>query len=108
MRNVRVRDITADGKPKFTEKVFQEQIRKAAIITGWKFYHTFNSFRSTEGFPDCVMIKIGRIIFAELKSETGKVSDAQQEWLDGLKATGVEVYLWRPSDMDAAWEILNR
>jgi len=94
---------------KITEKVFQEQVRKAAILTGWSCYHTWNSFRSTEGFPDCVLVhpKKGRLIFAELKSENGKVSEAQQQWLDDLSTLvplGVEVYMLRPSDFDWFWE----
>jgi hypothetical protein len=99
--------------PKITEKVFQEQVRKAAIVTGWRLYHTWNSFRSTEGFPDLVLVhpKKARLIFAELKSETGKVSDTQQQWLDDLSVLipfGVEVYMIRPSDFDWFWEVLKK
>jgi len=96
-------------RPKITEKVFQAQVKQAAIITGWKYYATWNSFRSTEGFPDCVMIhpKKGRLLVVELKSETGQLTEKQAEWLDDFRAAGVEVHMWRPSDFDVAWKILN-
>jgi len=98
---------------KITEKVFLAQVRKAALIHGYRFYHTFNSMRSDVGFPDICMVnaKKGRLIFAELKSDKGKVTPKQQEWLDDLLSLGgyvPEVYLWRPSDMDEIWEILRR
>ena len=41
-----------------------------------------------------------RVVFAELKRETGKLTPAQTEWLDDLAAAGVETYLWRPSMID--------
>ena len=40
-----------------------------------------------------------RLIFAEMKSAKGRVSEAQRDWLDDLDACpGVESYTWRPSD----------
>jgi len=40
------------------------------------------------------------VIFAELKSERGRVSDAQRCWQEALmRAQGVEYYIWRPSDL---------
>ena len=44
---------------------------------------------------------------AELKKQDGKVSPAQQEWLDALgQCPGVECYLWKPSDRDRIQEVL--
>ena len=92
-----------------TEKAFESQVKDLARLFGWKYYHTWRSFHSPVGFPDCVMIRLSRIIFAELKSEKGKVMPKQQEWLDALEATGkVEVYLWRPSDFDEIVKVLER
>jgi hypothetical protein len=51
----------------------------------------------------------GRVIFAELKSERGKVTSDQQAWLDGLNAIGgnVRAFLWRPSDLERIPEALR-
>lgn len=35
-----------NGKPQITEKVFTEQVRKAALLTGWMYYHQFISIHS--------------------------------------------------------------
>ena len=86
-----------------TEKQFESQVKDLAKLFGWKYYHTWRSIHSPAGFPDCVMVRLSRIIFAELKSEKGKVSPAQQEWLDALGNVGdkdMQVYLWRPSDIE--------
>ena len=57
-------------------------------------------FPDHAGFPDLVLVKDRRIIFAELKSRDGKPSRDQAKWLQALAATGrVEVYLWRPADL---------
>src|SRR3990167_8105053 len=48
-----------------------------------------------KGFPDLVMVREGRLIFAECKSEKGKVSPEQDKWLTTLAATNAEVYTFR-------------
>ena len=70
-----------------------------AHIYGWRLvYHTFRSQHSPSGFPDYVLVR-ERVVFAELKTEKGKPTPFQTEWLDGLRSAGAEVYLWRPSDL---------
>ena len=44
-----------------------------ARTLGWRVYHTYDSRRSQPGFPDLVLVR-ERILFLELKSETGKLS----------------------------------
>jgi len=47
-------------------------------------------------------------VLAEIKSERGRASEDQQTWLTALEQSGrVEVYLWRPSDLQAIAEILR-
>ena len=53
------------------------------------------------GFPDVVMAHPERgVIFAELKTDKGKTTAAQDAWLRAL-GPHVECYLWRPSDLDS-------
>lgn len=95
--------------PSILEKEFQSQVMKLANALGWLQYHTYNSRRSVAGFPDLVLVKAPRVIFAELKTDKGKVSDAQKLWLMELgECSGVETYLWRPAALDEIAEILNR
>jgi hypothetical protein len=49
------------------------------------------------GFPDLVLVR-DRVIFAELKRDKGQLSVDQYEWLEMLKKTGAEVYVWRPCE----------
>ena len=91
----------AKKTPTMTETQFLKSVVSVAEDGGWLVYHTYDSRRSQAGFPDLVMPRAGRTIFAELKSQKGRIKAAQQEWLDVLdKTEGLEVFLWRPSDMD--------
>ncbi len=98
-----------------TEKQFEAQIKDLAKTFGWLYYHTWRSIHSPAGFPDSVLVRPPRLIFAELKSEKGKLSPSQGEWIDVLSACRfseenpilIEVYLWRPSDFDEIVEVLR-
>ena len=92
-----------------TEETFQSSVIQVAKDTGWMLFHDYDSRRSTAGFPDLVMTRNGRTIFAELKSQKGRIRTEQKQWMAELEKTlGVEVYLWRPSDMDDVVEVLIR
>jgi hypothetical protein len=85
------------------EAAFMATVREAATLTGWLVYHTFHSKRSPSGFPDLVCVR-DRVVFAELKGPTTRVTREQKRWLDALAAAGAEVYLWRPDE----WEEIQR
>ena len=90
------------------EKEFQRDVTKAATDLGWLWYHTHDSRRSVPGFPDLVLVRRGRIIFAELKTDKGKLSAAQECWGAELECCeGIEYYVWRPRDWDWVLEILS-
>ena len=57
-----------------TEKRFQRTLMQLARLTGWCFYHTHNSRHSAMGFPDLCLVRGNRLIFAELKTVTGKLT----------------------------------
>lgn len=84
-----------------SERDFTDQIRDTARLLGYRRYHTWLARHSTAGFPDEVLVRPPRTLFAELKAENGKLSVAQEAWLDALAACGHEVFLWRPSMFDA-------
>jgi hypothetical protein len=90
-----------------SEKNFEQQVKELARVNNWLYYHTYRSTHSVKGFPDCVMVRGSRVIFAELKREDGKVSEFQEQWLKTLAEAGQVVYLWRPSDYDEICEVLR-
>jgi hypothetical protein len=51
------------------------------------------------GFPDLVLTR-DRIIFCELKSATGRLSDAQTAWAESIHRAGGNFYCWKPADWD--------
>ena len=84
--------------PVLTEADLLGKVVTLANLYDWAYYHTWNSRHSTAGFPDLTLVRPPRLIFAELKSQKGRIAPAQREWLDRLAAVpGLEVYVWRPS-----------
>lgn len=86
------------------EKEFQTQVVSLANLFGWWVHHEFDSRRSTEGWPDLVLIRPPRLIFAELKTDVGKTTAEQDAVIDMLRECGETVHVWRPRD----WEIIQR
>ena len=94
--------------PYILEKDFQNTVVEYATGMGWLFYHTYDSRRSTKGFPDLAMVREPRLVFAELKSHKGILSDDQALWLEKLGGVpAVETYLWRPTDWDDIVKVLR-
>lgn len=94
--------------PAVTEKDFQKQVVDLARILGWTVYHPMLSKWSERGWPDLTMVRPPRLVLAELKREKGTTSPDQDRWLGMLAACpGVEVFLWKPSDLERVAEILR-
>jgi hypothetical protein len=118
------RALNASGE--LSEATFQGQVVSLANLYGWRIRHEpaggkggrVDREQVGRGFPDLVLLRPPRLIFAELKTASGRVSVAQQEWLDDLRRVGetieresahgdyhpgfdggVEAYLWRPDDL---------
>jgi hypothetical protein len=92
-----------------TEKGFLEAIVHLAGLRGWEMYHTHDSRHSAAGFPDLVMVRPPRIIFAEVKTATGRLTRSQNHWIALLLGCPLsEVYLWRPKDWPAIERALAR
>lgn len=90
-----------------TEAEWQETIREHAWYTGWLYYHVQDSRRNYAGFPDTVLAREGRLVFAELKTEVSKLTKRQGLWLAMLGTVPVvEAYCWRPHDRDDVARVL--
>lgn len=102
----------ADGslQPR-TEGIFVNRILTTAREKGWLAYHTHDSRGSAAGFPDIVMVRPPRVVFAECKTDDtarSKTTEAQDTWLAALGACpAVERYLWRYKDWQQILEVLK-
>ena len=92
-----------------SERDWQATVIEYARTMGWAVYHPWMSLHSASGWPDLSMVRDGRLVFAELKTETGRVSKSQRAWIALLSAVpGVEVFLWRPSAWPEVERVLGR
>jgi hypothetical protein len=100
-----------------TEEAFKAEVLQLAQIMGWLRAHfrparTNHGWRTPveadgKGFPDLVLVR-DRVIYAELKTDTGRLTDDQIAWLGALRAAGAETYLWRPRDLQDIAHTLRR
>ena len=100
-----------------TEEEFSKQIEGLLDLYGWHWTHfrparrLDGSWRTAvsghKGFMDYVAVREGRLLFLEIKSEKGIVSDEQSVWLTALAATRAEVYVWKPSQWDEIVSVLR-
>jgi hypothetical protein len=117
--------VGANLKFRISEAEFMKQVIEYAKLHCWLAVH----FRSTRtlradgsvryqtpvqadgaGWPDLVLVREargdreGRVVFAELKTDRGRVRPGQVEWIRCLQSAGAEAYLWRPGD----WKFVER
>ena len=99
-----------------SERAFQRTVTDFATLTGWLWTH-FRPARTSKGwrtplagypgFVDLVMVRRGRVLFAELKAEDGKPTPAQCKWLWALAEAGAEVYVFKPSNWPQIEQVLR-
>lgn len=105
--------------PRQTEKQFQASVVRYAELMGWRTWSDRATnrrrrcpgcgawtagARNAAGLPDLILVRRPRLVWVELKSDRGTLRPEQTVWLEELRASGQEVYLWRPSD----WETIER
>jgi VRR-NUC domain len=91
-----------------SEADFQRRVIDTAKLAGWMVAHFrpaltrsgrwATPMQGDKGLPDLVLAKDGRLLLAELKTDTGQVSKEQRAWLAELGAHG---RLWRPKNWEA-------
>ena len=96
-----------DVPPRQTERQFMADVIRLAEVLGWRTYHTHDSRRSAPGFPDLVLVRRPRVIFAELKAQRGRLTPHQLDWFAELRACHQEIYVWRPEDAEKVARILR-
>lgn len=103
--------------PPVSEALFTQQVLQLASALNWRSAHfrpamTSQGWRTPvqgdgKGFFDLVLIRTPRVIFAELKSERGKLSPEQVEWMESVAGCPTENYTWKPNQLDDVARILK-
>jgi hypothetical protein len=96
-----------------SEREWQQQVTSLAELCGWHWAHwraarTERGWRTPvsgplgAGFPDLLLIhpRRQRVLFVELKSDSGRLTDEQLGVHDVLRQAGLDVDVWHPRD----WE----
>lgn len=102
---------------KMPERELQDAVIKLARLLGWRSAHfrpamTTHGWRTAvqgdgKGFPDVVLIRDERLVVAELKSDSGQLTNEQDQWLAAWRSVGAEVHVWRPEDLQTIADILR-
>jgi hypothetical protein len=112
-----------------SEKEFMTSIIEYAQAKGWRCAHFRHGMTSRidkhgkpvwvtpvqadgKGWPDLVLVRDRSLLFCEIKSVKGKLSAAQQEWLQALskvayRSPKVEVHMWTPADWPTIEKVLE-
>ena len=94
---------------------FERVVTDALRLFNWRFVHqrpaqTSRGWRTAltghKGFPDFVAVRGERLLFIEIKGDTGYPDPEQRAWRDALIAAGAEWACWRPKDWDAVKHLL--
>jgi hypothetical protein len=81
-----------------SEAELELHVRRLARDLRLLAYHTHDSRRSARGFCDWVICG-SRVLFRELKTQRGRVTAEQKEWLDALVLAEQDADVWRPEDL---------
>ncbi|PZR64179.1 MAG: VRR-NUC domain-containing protein [Chloroflexi bacterium] len=92
-----------------TERELQAAVLQLAAHHGWRTIHHFDSRRTSPGWPDLIFVRGDRMIAWELKSEKGRLTKAQRDWLNALSQVRyVDVAVVRPAPTLDALEVWLR
>src|SRR5258708_4398285 len=105
-----------------TEVEFTDEVLKWAKVYGWRRFHVRGNTRrliqGDVGFPDLVLVRPPRLIFAELKVGKNTVAPEQQAWLRdleensedvyGMPSSAVKTYVWRPENWSEILVVLSK
>lgn len=100
----------SDFKSRVTENEFQDAVIAYGKLCGWQVAHfrpcnTSRGWRTPmqgdKGFPDLVFARSGKVLFAELKVKSNRITGDQAKWGAAIGDTWM---VWRPED----WGLIRK
>lgn len=102
------------ARARITEADWQTTVVDLARLRGWMVAH-FRPARTAAGwrtpvaydgtgFPDLILARDGRVLVLELKTDTGRVTIHQRDWIREL---GGHAHIIRPRDFDYLQDLLQ-
>ena len=90
------------------ESLILSAVRSFLQLGGWYVVRHQQGLGSHKGFPDLTAIKDGRTVYVEVKTETGKQSDAQIAFQREVETRGAEYIVARStSDVEHLCDCLR-
>lgn len=83
------------GQP---EAKIKRQIRDYLEYKGWRVYRIQQSALSQPGLPDLFCFKDGLVVFVEVKTPTGRLSDHQKNFQTACEEEGVRYVVARGAE----------
>ena len=106
-----------DKLPPQSEADFKKQVIDTAQALGWLVHSDPDSrqVKGNPGFPDLVLAKNGKVIFAELKRDKGRLSPHQRGWIKAFVEYDSRMLfsympradVWRPRDYEQIKRLLG-
>src|SRR5262245_3353700 len=96
----------ATARP-LTQAAFQAEVVRLACLLGWRVFESSPGARGQQGFPHLVMVRQPRCLFAVLRAQRTPTTADQWAWLVALRCSGLDAYLWRPSDIAMLTRVLK-
>jgi hypothetical protein len=101
-----INSLKAASVAPMSERVLAQNIVDEAQRWGWRVYRAWLSIHNPKGWPDLVLCRPPDVLFVELKSATGKVTEEQGQWIRALQACGLYATVWRPGHLEEAYSLL--
>ena len=80
------------------EAGLKKSVRQYLQWNKWYVVNIQGGIFGTKGVSDLIAMRDGRVLFLEIKTETGKLSDHQKEFARNVHEQGVEYYIVRDLD----------
>lgn len=82
------RALMAKSQGQQPETVIKKQIKQYLQLTGWFVFYNLQGVGAYKGIPDFICVKDGQVVFLEIKTATGKLSQHQGKFRGDIESHG--------------------